>query len=66
MFDVKHRVLSGAIDENIGTLTAAVSLLGALKGLYSVDDWFIFWGFELQKLRHNLSEVCRNARTTKQ
>jgi len=32
MFEVKHRVLSGAIDENIGTLTAAVSLLGALKG----------------------------------
>ena len=37
MFEVKHRLLSGAIDENMGTLTAAVSLLGALKGLYSVD-----------------------------
>lgn len=66
MFEVKHRVLSGATDENIGTLTAAVSLLGALEGLYSVDDWFIFWRFELQKLRHKLSEVYRNARTTKQ
>jgi len=33
MFEVKHLVLSGALDENVGTLTAAVSLLGALQGL---------------------------------
>jgi len=32
MFEVKHLVLSGALDENVGTLTAAVSLLGALQG----------------------------------
>ena len=33
MFEVKHRVLSEAVDESIGALTAAVSLLGALQGL---------------------------------
>ena len=33
MFEVKNRVLSGALDENIDTLTAAVSMLGALQGL---------------------------------
>ena len=55
MFEVKNRVLSGALDENIGTLTAVVFILRALQGLRlltakhcfsltfntKVDNWFI-------------------------
>ena len=55
MFEVKNRVLSGALDANIGAQTAAVSLLGSLQGLClftvthcfslifnkKVDNWFI-------------------------
>lgn len=37
MLEVKHRVFSGAFDENIDTQSAAVALLGALQGL-----WFVF------------------------
>ncbi|KAL9966949.1 hypothetical protein ACROYT_G025098 [Oculina patagonica] len=32
MLEVKHRLLSGALDENIDTQSAAVALLGALQG----------------------------------
>ena len=52
---MKNRVLSGALDENIGILTAVVFILRALQGLClltaalcfslifntKVDDWFI-------------------------
>ncbi len=36
MLEVKHRLLSGALDENIDTQAAAVALLGALQGLWLV------------------------------
>ena len=42
MFEVKNRVLSGALDENIGTLTAVVFILRALQGLFTYSYALLF------------------------